>query len=148
MKKILLIIVICIISNTSVFGQRFGNAYKGLSIESESDYEARKSRDYSITFSTYSGPKTYIQCNFVDGHGYCRYYLYRNGSIYDSQNDCLGDYFVGTESQYKLYTVYVKWYHGGEQVCYLDYSRRSDGMPVFKYVTSSGGWKVFKPEKD
>ncbi len=145
MKKFLLIMVMCLVCQNAAFGQRFGNAYKGLSIESESDYITRKSRDYSISFSTYSGTKSYIKCDFVDGYGYYRYFLNMNGFIYDALRDCSGEYFVGEETGHMYYPVYIRWNHGGEQVCYLDYDRRSDGWPVFKYVSSSG-WKVFNPD--
>lgn len=147
MKRCLLIMLVFFACQNVAFGQKFGSAYKGLSIESESDYKTRKSRDYSISFSTYSGTKLYIKCDFVDGYGYSRYFLNMSGYIYDSQKDCSGEYFIGEETGYKMYPVYVRWEHGGEQVYYLDYSRRSDGWPVFKYVSSSG-WKIFNPDTE
>lgn len=140
MKKILLVITMSILCQVVAYGQ----AFKGLGIESETDYSVRRSRDRSITFSTYSGAKDYIECSFVDNGGTYYFQLFLNGYIYDCQAGRGGAYFVGEETGYLMFPVYVRWNNNIEKVYYLDFNKRSDGLPVFKYV-SSGGWSIFHP---
>lgn len=140
MKKILLVITMSILCQVVAYGQ----AFKGLGIESQTDYSVRRSRDRSITYSTYSGEREFIECNFVDNNGAYCFQLFLNGYIYDCQTGRGGMYFVGESTGYKMFPIYVRWNNNVEKVYYLDFSRRSDGLPVFKYVSSSG-WLIFHP---
>lgn len=137
MKKILFIC--SILMSTMANAQ----AFKGISIESSSDYSTRKSHDYNVTYSTYRGTKNYITVDFVTYNDDFAFSLRNNGRIYNYLDDLNGYYFIGEESGYKSYKIYIRWDHGGEDWGIINYSERSDGRPKLKILKN--GWKVYYP---
>lgn len=137
MKKILFIcsILLSTIANAQ--------AFKTMRIESSADYSTRKSHNYNVTYSTYNGAKDYVEADFVTNNGDFAISLRKNGYIYNFKDDLNGYYFIGEESGYKSYKIYIRWEHGGEDWGIIDYGERSDGRPKLKILKN--GWKVYYP---
>lgn len=118
-------------------------AFKGLSIESSSDYSTRRSHNYDVTYSTYKGTKDYVNVDFVTYNGDFAISLHNSGRIYNHRDDLYGNYFIGEKSGYKAYKIYIRWDHGGEDWGIIDYGERSDGRPKLRILKN--GWKVYYP---
>ena len=142
MKKYLLLICVLAVSYP-VFSQ---SAYTQFKIQSREDYEYEKSQRYvqRDTYSTYTGRKQWVSCEFRYSNGEKSYGLYSNGRIYDFSDGLYGHYFVGEEMYYKCYKVYIRWDHGGETTGSLNYKERSDGKPVFR-IKIGGSTKWYNP---
>ena len=139
MKKLLFLlfsITLVLISKPSFAQGIYGgyqnkSAYTPMSIETRENAKVRKSHDYNVTYSSYDGPKSYVEVEFKRENGSLAYSLSSSGYIWDGINQVSGSYFVGETAGYKIRKVYIRWEHGGETWGTLNYGERSDGRPKF-----------------
>lgn len=122
-------------------------AFKTINIESSEHYYQRKSGNYDNNpYSNYYGPKSYIDIQFVNKNGDIMFSFRANGRVVNYKDGVQGYYFIAPSESYKRSDVYIRWDHGGELKCELDYSRRSDGKPYYRHKVSYGsGTLVYAP---
>lgn len=148
MNKVFLIVCMVILSYPT-FAQNpyqgLGSAYHGINIESQDHYEYRRSsRANTYSYSSYSGPKTYISCSFYNRNNKICFEFKKTGIIKDYRYNTIGQYFVGENMYKQCYKVYIRWEHGGETTGSLDYRSRKDGKPKFT-IENPSGYSTYLP---
>jgi len=137
-------IVIFLLIAISCF-EMHSQAYQQLSIESESEYRARKSYTPS---QSQTRQNWLISCSFERKSDKSLCYSFdAYGNVYNYIDNISGTYYIGDEYSYKAYYVHIKWQHGGDQLAQLRFYERSDGFPNLYIKRYDGSYRKYRPRK-